>query len=47
MAVNLAASTILTAKCCAVNRWVQRLITLHEPLKFNLMTKNYWENDKI
>ena len=33
MAVNLAASTIFTANCCAVNRWVHRLMTLHDPLQ--------------
>jgi hypothetical protein len=31
--VNLATSTILTANCCAVCRWIHRLTTLNGPLK--------------
>jgi hypothetical protein len=31
--VNLATSTILTANCCAVCRWIHRLTTLNGPLQ--------------
>lgn len=36
MAVNLAASIILTAKLCAVSLWVHRRMTLEELLEQSL-----------